>query len=120
MAAPVWAASSSARSASSSPAPLRCRCSWSAPETMSSSGRATPRGWCARRPDRLRAIRIGTPMVVGDHTGQPPGASNQIKWHAEEPDDVARLLGSGPDGLTTAVAAERLQQYGPNQLEEAP
>lgn len=42
-------------------------------------------------------------------------------WHAVDPAEVARLLGSDPAiGLTAAVAAERLVADGPNAIDEAP
>ncbi len=42
-------------------------------------------------------------------------------WHAVDPAEVARLLGSDPArGLTAAVAAERLATDGPNALDAAP
>lgn len=43
-------------------------------------------------------------------------------WHAISKEDAAGLLGLGADirktGLTSAEAAARLEQYGPNQLSE--
>lgn len=43
-------------------------------------------------------------------------------WHALKKEDAAALLGLGANirrtGLTSAEAAARLEQYGPNQLSE--
>ena len=43
-------------------------------------------------------------------------------WHAITKEEAAGLLGLGADirdtGLTSAEAAKRLEQYGPNQLSE--
>jgi Ca2+-transporting ATPase len=41
-------------------------------------------------------------------------------WHALPPDAVLRRLGSGPDGLSRAEAAARLDRYGPNVFERSP
>lgn len=50
-----------------------------------------------------------------------PQPSPQAIWHALQANDVFPALGSSPDhGLTSAEAARRLQQHGPNELREAP
>jgi len=38
--------------------------------------------------------------------------------HALPLDQVEQKLGSSPDGLSQAEAAKRLEQYGPNEIEE--
>jgi Ca2+-transporting ATPase len=50
-------------------------------------------------------------------TGQIDGAAQQA-WHALEADQVFESLGSGKDGLESAEALQRLEQYGPNKLSE--
>jgi ATPase, P-type (transporting), HAD superfamily, subfamily IC len=37
-------------------------------------------------------------------------------WHALPPEEALKLLNSGPDGLTDAEAASRLERFGPNDL----
>ena len=45
----------------------------------------------------------------------------QINWHALTPEQILHQLATPPDsGLTSEEAANRLQSYGPNQLDEAP
>ncbi|MDZ4089790.1 MAG: HAD-IC family P-type ATPase [Arthrobacter sp.] len=46
-----------------------------------------------------------------DHTGTEP-----VPWHALGADDVFARLSSGPGGLSTAEAARRLTDTGPNEL----
>ena len=41
-------------------------------------------------------------------------------WHALSVDEVASRLGAPTDGLSSAEAASRLAEHGPNVLEEAP
>lgn len=41
-----------------------------------------------------------------------------MNWHTSSIDDVLKELQSQADGLSTDEAANRLQQYGPNQLQE--
>ncbi len=41
------------------------------------------------------------------------------KTYTQTTEEVLRDLGVGPEGLTTAQAKERLEQYGPNKLKEA-
>ena len=41
-------------------------------------------------------------------------------WHTISREDVLQSLGSGHDGLDSAEAMQRLERYGPNQLEERP
>ena len=45
---------------------------------------------------------------------------NQQEWHALKTEDVLRNLAVQEKGLTTEEAQRRLEQYGPNQLQEAP
>ena len=47
-------------------------------------------------------------------------AGPQQEWHALEADEVLRHLEVEENGLTSAEAAHRLEQYGENQLREAP
>ena len=42
------------------------------------------------------------------------------EWHALKPEEVLNHLKVENRGLTSAQAQERLEQYGPNQLKEAP
>jgi len=44
----------------------------------------------------------------------------QQEWHTLKAEDVLRNLAVQSKGLTTAEAQRRLEQYGPNQLQEAP
>ena len=44
----------------------------------------------------------------------------QQEWHALKAEDVLRNLEVQAKGLTTEEAQKRLEQYGPNQLQEAP
>src|SRR5262245_9228218 len=44
----------------------------------------------------------------------------QQEWHALKAEDVLRNLAVQSKGLTTEEAQGRLEQYGPNQLQEAP
>jgi len=49
-------------------------------------------------------------------------AKDDPQWHAMTKEDVCGVLGLSPnirkEGLTTAEAKARLEQYGPNQLSE--
>jgi len=38
-------------------------------------------------------------------------------WHTLEADEIARLLGTSPDGLSPDEVARRLAEYGPNDIE---
>jgi Ca2+-transporting ATPase len=42
-----------------------------------------------------------------------------VSWHALTPEEALSRLESGPDGLSSAEAAERLARHGPNRLERA-
>ncbi|MDZ7270931.1 MAG: cation-translocating P-type ATPase [candidate division KSB1 bacterium] len=44
---------------------------------------------------------------------------DQPLWHTLSGEEVLARLGSGPNGLSSAEAARRLAQYGPNELQEA-
>lgn len=44
----------------------------------------------------------------------------QLDWSLLPIDEVAEALDTGPDGLSEAAAAERLEAFGPNELEEEP
>ena len=46
---------------------------------------------------------------------------NRDSWHALEAEEILEQLATPADtGLTTEEASQRLEQYGPNQLREAP
>ncbi len=51
---------------------------------------------------------------------EPPDLPQARPWHALPADEVLEHLKVREDGLTEAQVAERLAQYGPNQLTEAP
>jgi hypothetical protein len=36
------------------------------------------------------------------------------RWHIVDTEDAYLLAGSGPGGLSSSIAAERLKKYGPN------
>ncbi len=46
--------------------------------------------------------------------------TKEQEWHALKAEEVLNHLEVQNDGLTSAEVEKRLQQYGPNQLEEAP
>ena len=46
------------------------------------------------------------------------GPSTGAAWHAMEPEAVGTAMGSGPQGLAGREAARRLEENGPNTLEE--
>jgi Ca2+-transporting ATPase len=48
---------------------------------------------------------------------KPSPAAHQPSWHALEPADVFRELSSSAEGLTAAAARERLEKFGPNELQ---
>lgn len=48
----------------------------------------------------------------------PPGQDPLADYWTLEPAEAARRLGSGPSGLSSAEAARRLQDYGPNTLRQ--
>jgi Ca2+-transporting ATPase len=41
-----------------------------------------------------------------------------MRWHQKNIRDVLDELGTSPEGISRAEAEGRLQQYGPNELEE--
>ncbi|MFH1651364.1 MAG: HAD-IC family P-type ATPase [Chloroflexota bacterium] len=45
---------------------------------------------------------------------------SMIRWHEREPGEVLQLLETRRSGLTAAESAERLQGYGPNELQGKP
>jgi len=49
-----------------------------------------------------------------------PVEHDRTRWHTVDISDLTAQLETGPDGLSSITAAERLEQSGPNQLEEAP
>ena len=56
-----------------------------------------------------------------NHYGDGPGDPLRATWHAMGVDDVILHLASHEElGLTGAEAAQRLAQYGPNELQERP
>jgi len=50
---------------------------------------------------------------------QPSTADSVPRWHAMSSEDVLARLGSTPAGLSTAEAARRLAEHGPNELTAA-
>ena len=50
-------------------------------------------------------------------SGQRPHQSEQPAWHTLTADAAGTTLGSTPNGLSTAEAARRLADHGPNELE---
>lgn len=60
-------------------------------------------------------------VVVNDGRTVEPSSAPQAAWHALAAADVIKALRVDPDnGLSSAQAARRLQQHGPNRLVEAP
>jgi len=49
----------------------------------------------------------------------PQESVKQQEWHTLNADEVLRHLEVRQNGLTSEEAARRLEQYGPNQLQEA-
>ena len=50
-----------------------------------------------------------------------PQNRNNDTWHTLRAGDIAYQLGTQPEsGLTSSEAEKRYQEYGPNELEEAP
>jgi P-type Ca2+ transporter type 2C len=41
-----------------------------------------------------------------------------MNWHKLSIPEIFELLGSGPQGLSSIAAKEKLAQYGPNELQE--
>ena len=41
----------------------------------------------------------------------------KASWYSQPVDELLATLDSSPGGLTEAVAAARLEKYGPNELE---
>lgn len=52
--------------------------------------------------------------------GSDSSASQEPAWHAQTAAEVLGALKSSPNGLTIAEVRKRLNQYGPNQIAEAP
>jgi Mg2+-importing ATPase len=50
-------------------------------------------------------------------TEKPDENASDSKFWAASPDEIFARLASGPEGLTSAQAGERLQRYGPNLLQ---
>ena len=46
--------------------------------------------------------------------------NHEHDWHTLDPEQVLSHFEVQDDGLTTEQAKKRLEQYGPNQLKEAP
>jgi Ca2+-transporting ATPase len=53
-------------------------------------------------------------------TERPAGHEQSQNWHTLSPHDVMQQLGVASDGLTTEEVQKRLDQFGHNQLTEAP
>lgn len=47
---------------------------------------------------------------------EPGDGLTSIAWHTLTPAEVCTTLQTGPDGLSPAEAARRLQVYGPNEM----
>ena len=63
------------------------------------------------------------PIPQGIHTSSPtvPPNGNNDTWHTLRAGDIAHHLGIQPEsGLSSTEAEKRFEQYGPNELEEAP
>ncbi|MBX6331280.1 MAG: HAD-IC family P-type ATPase [Gemmatimonadaceae bacterium] len=46
-----------------------------------------------------------------------PRAAPEAPWHVRSAEEVARALGTGPDGLPTRIAEQRFREMGPNEVE---
>ncbi|HEY3476769.1 MAG TPA: HAD-IC family P-type ATPase, partial [Anaerolineales bacterium] len=60
-----------------------------------------------------------TPEQNGKGRSAPAVDKPENEWHALEVEEVFRRLGAQEDGLNREVAAQRLAQYGPNELQAA-
>ena len=47
-----------------------------------------------------------------------PATAEAVLWHVSSPEQVLERLGASKDGLTSAEAARRLAEHGPNELQE--
>ena len=61
-------------------------------------------------PNRDSSPTLATP------TGAPRPAPAEL-WHVRSAAEVARALGTGPDGLPTRIVEQRFQEMGPNEVE---
>ncbi len=52
-----------------------------------------------------------------DKPDQSRALSGPIPWHSRDVDEVLKLLGATPVGLTSSDAKRRLETYGPNELQ---
>lgn len=59
-------------------------------------------------------------MDMAPHVVSESRESEIPAYHALSPQEVRQALGCGPEGLSEAEAARRLEQYGPNELAPAP
>ncbi len=59
---------------------------------------------------------MDTAAVAAPDRASPPGELGLGDVAGLAPGAVLARLGSGPDGLTSAEAARRLRQFGPNEL----
>lgn len=57
---------------------------------------------------------------MADRVSEEVVAPEVPAWHALHIEDVEERLGTGPAGISIDEVAARLEQYGPNRLEEAP
>jgi Ca2+-transporting ATPase len=64
-------------------------------------------------------LRVVRPSEVLPDPVEAAGPS-PLDWHALPADEVVARLDSGPDGLASQEAAERLLRHGPNALPEEP
>src|ERR1700722_9524287 len=78
--------------------------------------RAQLRGRAAS-PGRAGAGRHMTSEVTDTSRSEPPPAAGELAWHTLGADQVLRSEGvDGQRGLSSAEAAARAQQFGPNEF----
>lgn len=59
------------------------------------------------------------PRGLGPDSTEPQGTALDAAYWSMQPHVLGRALGTGFDGLSSAEAAARLKQYGPNSLRES-
>ncbi len=63
--------------------------------------------------------QLVSPTGISPTEGTAAKEVSVTPWHRRSPNEVFDELGSSDDGLATAVAATRLVEFGPNELEES-
>jgi Ca2+-transporting ATPase len=58
-------------------------------------------------------------MPIRDALKEPSQLVEKSPLYTLAPEEVLKILGTRPEGLTTAEAAARLEEYGPNELAHA-